>query len=142
MKKNININKIKERKLNEEEVKQNEEESKRKKMLMYTLPIIIFVIIGVIYISTNIHYLLIPFAIVFLIFLFGWDANQRTCTESKKWNSLIWIDNKIIVRKIEKQKKNFLGKEKVKNVREKVSISTGKCKNCGKEITFEKSRKI
>ena len=142
MKKTININKIKEREVSKKEIEQNEKISKRNKILMYTIPLTLIIMIAIIYILTNNNYLLIPFGAIFLIFLFGWDSNQRTCTECKKWNSIIWTDSKIILKTAKKQKKNVFGKEKIKSVKEKVTRNVGKCKNCGKEITIEKNRKI
>ena len=41
-----------------------------------------------------------------------------------------------------KQKKNLIGKKVTKNVRKKITKSTGKCTNCGKENTVEKIRRI
>ena len=142
MKKAIDIKKIKEKEISKEEIEKNEKISKKNKMYMYTIPLILIIIIVIIYILTNNNFLLIPFGIIFLIFLFGWDFNQRTCSECKKWNSIIWIDNKINLKTTPTQKKNLIGKTVTKNVREKVTKSTGKCTNCGKEITVEKIRKI
>ncbi len=142
MKKAISINKIKERNVGEKEKQLNEKKSKINKLIMYTIPLSTIILLGIIYIFTNNNYLLIPFGIIFFIFLFGWDANQRTCSECKKWNSLVWIDNKIILRTTKKQKTNAFGKRTTKNVKEKVSQHIGKCTNCGKEITIEKNRKI
>ena len=142
MKKSININKIKERNISIKEIEENEKISKRNKMCMYTIPLILLIIIVIIYILTYNHFLLIPFGIIFLIFLFGWDFNQRTCKECKKWNAIIWIDNNVVIKKSSAKKKNIIGKEVTKNIREKVTKSIGKCTNCGKEITIEKIRKI
>ena len=142
MKKLKDIKKIKEREVSKDEIEENEKISKRNKMYMYTIPMIIIILLAIIYISTNNNYLLIPFGILFLIFLFGWDSNQRTCKKCKKWNSIIWIDSKVDLKIKPKQKKNLIGKTVTKNVRQKVTISTGKCTNCGKENTVEKIRKI
>ena len=136
------VKKIKERKIREDEKEKNEKISKRNKTYMYTIPLIIIIMLAIFYIPTNNNYLLIPFGIFFLIFLFGWDANQRTCKECKKWNSIIWINNKVDIRTTPKQKKNLIGKTVTKNERKKVTISTGKCTNCGKENTIEKIRRI
>ncbi len=142
MKKLADVKKIKERKISQNEIEKNEKISKRNKLYMYTIPMIIIILLAVIYIPTNNNYLLIPFGIFFLIFLFGWDANQRTCSECKKWNSIIWIDNKVDIQIATKQKKNLIGKKVTKNVRKKITKSTGKCTNCGKENTVEKIRRI
>ena len=142
MKKTIDIKKIKKREIDKKEIEKNEETSKRNKMYLYTIPLIIIILLVIVYISTNNNYLLIPFGIFFLIFLFGWDFNQRTCTECKKWNSIIWTDSKVNIKTTPTQKKNLIGKLVTKNVREKITTSTGKCTNCGKEITVEKIRKI
>ena len=142
MKKLADVKKIKERKISKNEIEKNEKISKRNKLYMYTIPLIIIILLAIIYIPTNNNYLLIPFAIVFLIFLFGWDSNQRTCSECKKWNSVIWTNNKVDIQTTTKQKKNLIGKTVTKNVRKKITISTGKCTNCGKENTVEKIRRI
>ena len=139
MKKVVSINKIKERKIGKEELEENEKDYKKKKLLIYTTPLISIIVIAIIYIFTNIHYLLIPFGILFLIFLYGWDSNQRTCPECKKWNSIIWTDTKVIVETAEKPKKGLLGKYKLNK---RITRNVGKCTNCGKEITIEKQRKI
>ena len=133
MRKVIDIKKIKKREISEKEIKKNEKESKKYKLLMYTIPIIILIILVILYIITVNHFILIPFGIIFFLFLFGWDSQQRICPKCKKWNSLIWIENKIILRTT-KTKKKILKKEYEKNKKEKVSRSVGKCKNCGEEI--------
>lgn len=142
MKKLKDVKKIKEREISKKEIEDNEKISKRNKLYMYTIPLIIIILLVIIYIATSINYLLIPFAIFFLIFLFGMDSNQRTCKECKKWNAIIWIDNKVILKTTSKQKKNLIGKSVTKKIKEKVTTSTGKCTNCGKEINVEKIRKI
>ena len=141
MKKVIDIKKIKKREVSEKEILKNEKETKKYKMLMYTIPLIALIILIISYILTTNHYLLIPFGIVFFVFLFGWDSRQRTCPKCRKWNSLIWIENKVILRKT-KTKKKILKKEYEKDKKEKVSRSIGKCKNCGDEIEIERVRKI
>ena len=141
MRKGIDVKKIKKRQVSEKEILKNEKEFKRNKILMYTIPIIALVILLILYILTINHYLLIPFGILFFIFLFGWDSKQRTCPKCKKWNSLIWIENKIILRTT-KTKKKILKKEYEKNKKEKISRSVGKCKNCGEETEIEKIKKL
>ena len=141
MRKGIDEKKIKKRQVSEKEILKNEKEFKRNKILMYTIPIIALVILLILYILTINHYLLIPFGILFFIFLFGWDSKQRTCPKCKKWNSLIWIENKIILRTT-KTKKKILKKEYEKNKKEKISRSVGKCKNCGEETEIEKIKKL
>ena len=142
MKKLADIKKIKERKISKKEIEKNEKKSRKNKLFMYTIPLIIIILLAIIYIPTNNNYLLIPFAIFFLIFLFGWDSNQRTCSECKKWNSIIWTESKVDIQTTAKQKKNLIGKTVTKNVRKKRTISTGKCTNCGKDNTVEKIRRI
>ena len=56
MKKTININKIKEREVSKKEIEQNEKISKRNKILMYTIPLTLIIIIAIIYILTNNNY--------------------------------------------------------------------------------------
>lgn len=141
MKKIFDVNKIKERKVSQKEIEQNEKNRKISKMLLLYIPIIILIIISAIYIFViRLDVLLIPFAIVFLIFLFGWDANQRTCNNCKKWNSVVWVDNKLIINETKEEKKNFLGIQKTK--RERIDKTVGKCANCGKEYTKEKIKKL
>ena len=81
-----NINKIKKRDIDKEEYERNEKESKRNKIILYYIPLICIIILAIIYIGTNNKYILIPFAIFFLTFLFGMDSNSRTCEKCKKWN--------------------------------------------------------
>lgn len=138
----VDIKVIDRRDVSKEEMKENERKAKKYKLMLYTLPIILLVTIAIVYILTNINYLLIPFGVIFLLFLFGWDANQRTCKECRCWNSVMWTDSKIVIRTTNKTKKSLLGKDITKSIKEKVNVSTGKCKNCGKEITIEKSRRI
>ncbi len=142
MKKSINIKKIKEREVSEKEIEENEKNANKFELIFYTIPLILIIILAILYILTAIHYILIPFAIVFLIFLFGWDARQRTCTYCKKWNSMIWTDSQIVLKTTKTKTKNFLGKDKEKNRREKINKLTGKCTFCGKETLREKSKRL
>ena len=142
MKKTININEIQEREVSAKEIEENEKNANKYKMIFYTIPLILMIILAIIYIFTSIHYLLIPFSIVFLMFLFGWDARQRTCIYCKKWNSLVWTDSQIVLKTTKTKTKNFLGKDKEKNKREKINKLTGKCTFCGKEELREKSKKL
>ena len=119
MKKSINIKNIKEKEISKDEIEKNEKISKRNKICMYTIPMIIIILLTIIYILTNINYLLIPFGVFFFIFLFGWDFNQRTCSKCKKWNSIIWTDSRVNIKTTPKQKKNLIGKVVTKNSKEK-----------------------
>ncbi len=141
MKKLDDIKKIKEREVSEKELKENEKDAKIHKLTLFTIPLILLIILSLIYIFIfKLDYLLIPFAIFFFVFLFGYDSNQRTCKNCKKWNSVVWIDNRIILKTTKEDKKNILGKDKKK--REKISKAVGKCTNCGKEFTVEKIKKL
>lgn len=141
MKKLDDIKKIKEREVNERELKENEKNTKIHKLTLFTIPLLLLIILSVIYIFIiKLDYLLIPFAILFFVFLFGWDSNQRTCKNCKKWNSVVWIDNRIILKTTKEDSKTILGKEKTK--REKINKTVGKCTNCGKEFTSEKIKKL
>ena len=141
MKKLKDLKKIKEREISEKELKENEKDAKIHKLTLFTIPLVLLIILSVIYIFIiKIDYLLIPFAILFFVFLFGWDSNQRTCKNCRKWNSIVWIDNRIILKTTTEDKKNILGKDKKK--REKINKTIGKCSNCGKEFTVEKIKKI
>ena len=68
MKKTININEIQEREVSAKEIEENEKNANKYKMIFYTIPLILMIILAIIYIFTSIHYLLIPFSIVFLMF--------------------------------------------------------------------------
>ena len=141
MKKINDINKIKEREVSEKEIKENEKNAKILKLTLFIIPLTLLIILSVIYIFIiKLDYLLIPFAILFFVFLFGWDSNQRTCKNCKKWNSIVWTDNRIILKTTKEDKKNIFGKEKKK--REKINKTVGKCTNCGKEFTSEKIKKL
>ena len=137
-----NINKIKKRDIDKEEYERNEKESKRNKIILYYIPLICIIILAIIYIGTNNKYILIPFAIFFLIFLFGMDSNSRTCEKCKKWNSIVWIKSNIEVKDKIITKKGITGKEKSKKQKERIDRNTGKCTNCGNEVSKEKIKKI
>ena len=64
----------------------NEKESKKKIILIYIIPLIALVVLGFIYIFTHINILLIPFAFLMFIVLFGWDGATSL---DKKWK-YIW----------------------------------------------------
>lgn len=137
-----NINKIKKRDIDKEEYERNEKESKRNKIILYYIPLICIIILAIIYIGTNNKYILIPFAIFFLIFLFGMDSNSRTCEKCKRWNSIVWIKSNIEVKDKIITKKGITGKEKSKKQKERIDRNTGKCTNCGNEVSKEKIKKI
>ena len=59
MKQKINVDKIKEREVSEEEIEQNEKDTKKKTWVLYRLPIVITAILAIIYILTSQHLLLI-----------------------------------------------------------------------------------
>lgn len=127
----------------------NKKVSKRKTILIYTIPLVILVIVGFIYIFTQINILLIPFAILMFIVLIGWDGATRTCPNCKMWNSVAWIkseniseieelkENKTNTTKTDKKvarKKN----NKSKKMKIKYTINQGKCKKCG--CIFERKK--
>ena len=94
------------------------------------------VITGIIYIPTQKNILLIPFAILMFIVLFGHDASTRTCPNCKKWNSVIWEHVERKTKKEKITKKNIVGKKVEKDIKRKYVEYSGKCKNCGH--TFKK----
>ena len=67
----------------------NEKESKKKIIFIYIIPLIALVALGFIYIFTHINILLIPFAFLMFIVLFGWDGATRVCPNCKIWNSVV-----------------------------------------------------
>ena len=115
----------------------NEKESKKKIILIYIIPLIALVALGFIYIFTHINILLIPFAFLMFIVLFGWDGATRVCPNCKIWNSVVWIksenisETEEIKTKKRKQKSN-------KKVKIKYTINQGKCKECG--CVFERKK--
>lgn len=120
----------------------NKEKSRKKIIFIYIIPLIALVILGFVYIFTQINILLIPFSILMFIVLLGWDGATRTCPNCKVWNSVIWIksenvpeteelkediDNKSnATTKVKRKKKNKSKKTKIKH-----TINQGKCKKCG-----------
>ena len=91
-----NIKVIKEGKnISKSQVEENQKKSKIRLIFLYIIPLIIAVVLGFVYIPTQKNILLLPFGIMFLITLFGWDGSTRTCTKCKKWNATIGIDSKV-----------------------------------------------
>ena len=99
----------------------NEKESKRKIIFIYIIPLSVLVILGFTYIFTQINILLIPFAILMFIVLFGWDGATRVCPNCKKWNSVIWIKKESIT-EIEENTKNTSNSEKKRHKENKKQI--------------------
>ena len=127
----IDISKIRERKISDEEIKQNEKETKIRIWLMYRLPIIIDIILAIIYIPTVWNILLIPLVISFVFTLYGWDSHQRICEKCKKWNGTVIISSENSVKKKTITKQNLIGKDKTKEKNELVNKIKTKCLNCG-----------
>lgn len=133
------IKDIKQREVSKEEYEQNQKSSKSKMIIFYIIPLILLIIIAIVYIPTHYNPLLVPFAILMFLIMFGWDGSTRTCPKCKKWNSVIWtkVENK---RRYEiKKKKRFLRKEKEVQVPIKIRHQEGKCKNCGHIFDIEKN---
>ena len=124
--------------LKQKEIEQNQRTTKKKMIIQYLIPLILLVIVGVIYIPTHNNFLLIPFAILMFIVLFGHDASTRSCPNCKKWNTIIWERTEKKTKKIKVTKMSILGKKKELEAKRKYIINTGKCKNCG--YTFEKEQ--
>lgn len=136
------ITKIVEREVSENEIKKNNKIYKRNKLVLYSIPLVLVIINAIIYLLTNNNIFLIIFGITLFILLFGWDGNSRTCTKCKKWNSLIWIKNKNIIKVHYKNTKNIFGKLQEKAKEERLNQKEGKCINCGNIERIEKRRII
>lgn len=115
----------------------NEKESKKKIILIYIIPLIALVALGFIYIFTHINILLIPFAFLMFIVLFGWDGATRVCPNCKIWNSVVWIKSENISETEEIKTKKKIQKSN-KKVKIKYTINQGKCKECG--CVFERKK--
>lgn len=121
----------------EKEIRNNEKEAKKLTTLLYTVPLVLAIIVAFIYIFTQLNFLLIIFAILMFVILFGWDGSTRTCPECKKWNAIIWT--KVDKETREVQSKN---KGKKKSSKEKITKMEGKCKYCQKTVNTERKRFI
>ncbi len=132
---------MKEKDISEKEIKTNTEDSKKRMIFMYFVPVILLIGVAVVYLITSIHWLLIPFAILLLITLFGWDGSDRVCPKCKKFNSVKWISTKNLVRKTTITKTNKVTK-KAKNVEKKKNFRRvhGKCIHCGYDFEKDKNR--
>ena len=138
MKQKINVDKIKEREVSEEEIEQNEKDTKKKTWVLYRLPIVITAILAIIYILTSQHLLLIPIALIFVLVLYGWDCHSRICPNCKKWNSTVTLNAETVLRKKQITQKNLLGKDKIKEKKDIVNKTKNKCLNCGHIQEIEK----
>ena len=138
MKQKINVDKIKEREVREEEIEQNEKDTKKKTWTLYRLPIIVTAILAIIYILTSQHLLLIPIALMFVLVLYGWDCHSRICPNCKKWNSTVTLNADTVLRKKQITQKNLLGKDKIKEKKDIVNKTKNKCLNCGHIQEIEK----
>ena len=115
----------------------NEKESKKKIILMYIIPLTVLVIVGFVYIFIHINILLIPFAFLMFIVLFGWDSATRVCPNCKVWNSVIWTKSENIS-EIEEIKTKKKKQKNTKKMKIKYTINQGKCKECG--CVFERKK--
>lgn len=141
----INLNDIKKKDISEEEKKENEEKSKKYTIILYKIPILLAIIIGLVYKFTNNNLFLIVFAIIIFIMLWGRDGNKGICPKCKKWDSVIWkkSNKKQMKKTITKEKRlKLFGKYKIKETKFYRYTYKGICKNCGSEITKEKDRKF
>ena len=114
------------KKIDEAEITKNEKESKKKTIIMYLVPMTILVIVGTVYIVAQRNWLLVIFAILMFIVLWGWDSSTRVCPKCKKWNSVVWIKTE----RFDKKEEKIVGKKK-KESKIKYTRNQGKCKNCG-----------
>ena len=124
--------------ISKEEIESNLKIAKKRIILLYTIPLVLIVIVALAYLITQINWLLIPFAVLMLITLFGWDSGDRTCPNCKKWNAVSWGDSKSETKVKKVKKKDMLGREKVIEKKQIKRRFEGKCNNCGYE--FEKER--
>ena len=138
MKQKINVDKIKEREVSEEEIEQNEKDTKKKTWVSYRLPIVITAILAIIYILTSQHLLLIPIALIFVLVLYGWDCHSRICPNCKKWNATVTLNAETVLRKKQITQKNLFGKDKTKEKQNIVNKTKNKCLNCGHIQEIEK----
>ena len=121
-------------------VKENDKRAKRLFLLLYFLPLALLIIIAIIYIPSHNNLLLVPFAFLMFIVLFGHDGSIRTCPHCKKWNSVVFTENKNIIRTKKETIKNVVGKEKVKETKLRLKRFKGECQNCGFVVNTEKKR--
>lgn len=121
----------------EKQIVENEKKSKTLTIWLYIIPLICAVIIAIAYILTQLNILLIIFAVLMFIILFGWDGSTRTCPECKRWNAIVWIKSEKQTREIEKENKGKKQKSK-----EKITKMEGKCRYCNKIVHTEKKRII
>lgn len=119
------------------EIAENEKKSRTLTIFLYTIPLILAIIIAFIYIFTQLNFLLIIFAVLMFIVLFGWDGSTRTCPECKKWNAIIWTKVDKETRETQTKKGN-----KSKTSKEKITKMEGKCKHCQKTVNTERKRFI
>ena len=124
--------------ISKEEIENNYKTSKKRILLLYTLPLVLLIINALAYLITQINWLLIPFAILMFILLFGWDGGDRTCPNCKKWNAVSWGNCKVDERVKKIKKKPLFGKEKEIEKKQVKKRYEGKCNNCNYE--FEKER--
>ena len=109
-------------------------------IIQYLIPLILLIIVAILYIPTQMNILLIFFAILVFITLWGWDSSSRVCRNCKKWNSIVWIKTEKISKKTNVKKQSLFNKNKKKQVLVKMTRLTGECKHCKCEYEIEKNR--
>lgn len=116
---------------------ENEKRSKKLTICLYLVPLILAVIIALVYIFIQQNFLLIIFAVLMFVILFGWDGSSRICPECKRWNAIIWT-------KVEKETREVKNNDKGKkqNTKNRITKMEGKCKYCNKIVHTEKKRLI
>lgn len=142
--------KFPEKEVSEKSRSYNLNRSRKLSLFLYFIPLAILIVIGLIYIPTHNNLLLIPFAILMFIVLFGHDDSSRTCPNCKKWNSVVWTENKNVVRTTVKKtevnsplffkKKNGKRKVKTKEIKTHITKFKGQCQNCGFHVETERKR--
>lgn len=125
---------------NSASIRENDKRTKKLFLLLYFIPLVLLIIIAIIYIPSHNNILLIPFAILMFIVLFGHDGSVRTCPHCKKWNSVIFTETKNVIRTKKETVKNVFGKEKIKENKIRLKKYTGECQNCGFVVNTEKKR--
>lgn len=118
----------------------NLEEARKKSVILYLIPLVALVIIAIIYIPTHQNWLLVPFAILMFVALFGHDGASRTCPYCKKWNAVVYTTTKNYTKTITEESKDLFGKTKKKTRKEKTKKFFGECSNCKVKVDTEKKR--
>lgn len=124
--------------ISKEELETNLKIAKKRIIFFYTIPLLALIIVALCYLILQINWLLIPFAVLMLITLFGWDCGERTCPNCKKWNAVSWGKYRTETNTKKVKKKTIIGKDKITERKQIKRTFEGKCNHCNYE--FEKDR--